>query len=517
MPRFQNVFAAGTPVGASLQNLVTALFSSGSNPNQEAAKAAQLEAQREQAALSRARAEDLRRKAAEAEAAKQAQQAVPGNVVQTYGLPPQPTLDYLYGKPVEAQPETAEQPGIMGGYPSPAPEGMDAQTEAALRRQLRGLAVSGALPGQTTYENFTKGVGAEQQQQIIGNAQAGVQQPISDIAGAYFATKGNAPYKSGGHGEVLNQITGAVDAAGAVPQAYVGERAAAATKERAQAGLAGAQAGLAGARTSQVRSETLPPVMIQTPTGPVQARGADVGRAAAKGKYGPPGTVAGVDGGPGTKLKPGERWDPVTQTIQAVPGSAEFVRRSGLHAKDFDAVQAVDLTTDNALAKITDILDPRNREAFESLFGGYNALATQYLPGAQDLRQRVESLKADLKRQGKALLASGGSIGQITVQEWPILEQQIDAISPLLTEPAARAAFERVRANMTRFRENAKRAYQTEWGQSQFAPPSMPGGGASPPAAGGGGVPQIASDADYAALPSGTQYKAPDGTIRRKP
>ena len=40
---------------------------------------------------------------------------------------------------------------------------------------------------------------------------------------------------------------------------------------------------------------------------------------------------------------------------------------------------------------------------------------------------------------------------------------------------------------------------------------------ASAPRASGGDIPQITSDAEYDALPSGAQFMAPDGTIRRKP
>jgi hypothetical protein len=40
---------------------------------------------------------------------------------------------------------------------------------------------------------------------------------------------------------------------------------------------------------------------------------------------------------------------------------------------------------------------------------------------------------------------------------------------------------------------------------------------ASAPRASGGDIPQITSDAEYDVLPSGAQFMAPDGTIRRKP
>ena len=176
-------------------------------------------------------------------------------------------------------------------------------------------------------------------------------------------------------------------------------------------------------------------------------------------------TVILEKGGP--KLKPGERETPDGR-VEAIPGSSEYVKQSGLHGKDYKAALTVNAQTDNAIAKIAEILDPKKSGDFNSNFGGYNALATQFLPGAQDMRQKIESLKSDLKMAGLTMMRSGGGIGSMTVSEWPIVERMIDSISPTLDEQTARDTFAKVQAHMERLRENAGEVYNSTWGETQF-------------------------------------------------
>jgi hypothetical protein len=168
------------------------------------------------------------------------------------------------------------------------------------------------------------------------------------------------------------------------------------------------------------------------------------------------------------KLKPGEMLLPDGR-VELRQGSAEFVKQSGLHAKDYQAVLGVEAKTDNAVRKIDEILSPNKEGAFNKNFGGYNALVSQYLPGeAQNVRATIDSLKSDLKNAGLELMRMGGSIGQMTIAEWPIVERAIENITPLMSEKQARDAFTKVKSHMQRLLNNARDVYQTEWGQTQF-------------------------------------------------
>jgi len=191
------------------------------------------------------------------------------------------------------------------------------------------------------------------------------------------------------------------------------------------------------------------------------------------------GDGSGSSIGPGTKLEKGERWNEAEQRIETVPGSKLNIAQSNAHGKDRSSLVAVETKTKSAIAKIDEILDPKNQDGFDANFSGmvpYGGFVTGRF--APDSRRKIESLKADMKSAGLDLIRQGGSIGQITEREWPILEAMIAGISPEMTPEAARAEFKKVRAYMNRLKDNAKDAYQTEWGDTQYFKPS-PGGNAS--------------------------------------
>lgn len=191
--------------------------------------------------------------------------------------------------------------------------------------------------------------------------------------------------------------------------------------------------------------------------------------------------------GPGTKLEKGERWNAAEQRIETVPGSKLHVAQSDKHGKDFQALQGVDTKVESALGKIDYILSDENKSGFDANFGGYNAYVAGRIPGkATDVRKNIDSLKSDLKAAGLELMRSGGSIGQITEREWPIIEGMIGALSPEMSEDEARLQFGKIKTYMNRIRTNAREAYDTEWGGSQYykgdkKPPSPPAASSAPP------------------------------------
>ena len=175
-------------------------------------------------------------------------------------------------------------------------------------------------------------------------------------------------------------------------------------------------------------------------------------------------------------LKQGYQWDPADPTRQIpTPGGPAWREQSSKHATDLQTLQGVEAQAKDAQDRIRSIL--RNKEGFESNFGGYNAYVTQYLPGDATAKARteIESMKASLKSAGLNLARVGGSVGQITEREWPILEKMIDNITPALGEKDAREALNRIAIKMQRMAENAKEVYQKEWGDSPFAARGVPG------------------------------------------
>lgn len=228
------------------------------------------------------------------------------------------------------------------------------------------------------------------------------------------------------------------------------------------------------------------------------------------------------------KLKPGERWNPETETVEAVPGSELFTRQKRTHGTDFNVVRSTIAESALGRQKIDKLLDPANKEEFSNLFGGYGAYATGRLPGkTATLRTELNSLKSSLKAAGKRILASagGGAIGQITEREWPILESMIGELDPTMDEPGARKKMSEIRAQLDKMEQMALDTYEETWGNSQFysevpkkeiekARAAKPTAADEKPA---GSPVVVTSKADLDKLPSGALYIGPDKMIRRKP
>lgn len=179
------------------------------------------------------------------------------------------------------------------------------------------------------------------------------------------------------------------------------------------------------------------------------------------------------------KLKQGEVWNPELQRVDAVKGSDTYIKQSGLHSKDYAALNGIDTKLDNAIGTIDKILSPENQGAFNSNFGGYNALISNKFPGkTQDTRLAIESLKSNMKNAGLEMMRSGGGIGAMTEKEWPIVEGMIARIDPTLSESEARSELQKVAAYMGKIKQNAREAYNTEWGNTQYVKPQY--GGAKP-------------------------------------
>ena len=195
-----------------------------------------------------------------------------------------------------------------------------------------------------------------------------------------------------------------------------------------------------------------------------------------KGEGGAGGTSGAT---PPTKLEKGERWNVAEQRIETVPGSKLHVAQSDKHNKDREALKGVETKTQSAISKIDELLSPKYIDGFRANFSGdvpFSGYVTQY--AAPDARRRIDSLKSDMKAAGLELIRVGGSIGAMTQQEWPIVEQMIAALTPDMTAQEAEIQVNKIRAYMEKIKGNAKDAYQTEWGDTQyFKPTEKPGGG----------------------------------------
>lgn len=173
------------------------------------------------------------------------------------------------------------------------------------------------------------------------------------------------------------------------------------------------------------------------------------------------------------KLEKGEIWNADAGRVDSVPGSSRFITQQGKFSADKRAFDAVAMKTQGAEDKINEILGPKGdtdpSEGFKSNFGGYNAYLTQYMPGeSSDTRKKIDSLKSDLRAAGLEMMRSGGSIGAMTEREWPIVEQMMAIISPVLSEPEAAFQLAKIKTKMQQIRNSAQEDFEGSWKNTQF-------------------------------------------------
>jgi hypothetical protein len=151
------------------------------------------------------------------------------------------------------------------------------------------------------------------------------------------------------------------------------------------------------------------------------------------------------------------------------PNSKLFLEQTQKHEKDLKGVSGSIQKVDSAVKKIDQILDPKYANAFDNLFGGYSAYATQHFTGdTATIKAKFDSLKSDMKAVGLDIVRAKGGIGAMTVQEWPIVQDMIDKLDPTMPAPAARAAIEGIKSKFQNMVENDKKIYDQTWGQTQF-------------------------------------------------
>ncbi|HJS82871.1 MAG TPA: hypothetical protein VJ742_08580 [Nitrososphaera sp.] len=180
--------------------------------------------------------------------------------------------------------------------------------------------------------------------------------------------------------------------------------------------------------------------------------------------------------GPPVKLKPGERMTPDGK-VEAIPGSDIYITQSGKHAKDLESLNAVKETTRGASEKIAFILDPKREDAFKSSFGLSTIVGSKYwTEESRNVMAKIDSLKSDLKTAGLKAIRAGGSPGQITEREWPIMEQLIDSLNPLMGEENAKTVLQNIQSRLERIEGMSKETYDAEWSQTQYYKPSKSSG-----------------------------------------
>lgn len=174
---------------------------------------------------------------------------------------------------------------------------------------------------------------------------------------------------------------------------------------------------------------------------------------------------------PTVRLAQGEVWNKEAGRVDAVPGSAAYIRRSQEHAGDVTALNAVKEKTDEAIVNITKMLSDENKEGFQANFGGMGTTVTSRMAGKpKDFKGMLDTFKSNMKSAGLEMMRSGGSIGAMTEKEWPIVEAEMASLDGWMTEENARNVMRNVAARLARIKKSSENVYDMTWGETQFHP-----------------------------------------------
>lgn len=144
--------------------------------------------------------------------------------------------------------------------------------------------------------------------------------------------------------------------------------------------------------------------------------------------------------------------------------------------------------------------------------GAVGALS-RAVPGTQayDLNQTLLTVKANLGfdrlQQMRETSPTGGALGQVAVQELNALQAAVASLDQAQSPAQLRSNLERVREHYSNWRDTVLLSIQREQGNAQAIQTAAPQQT---------GPVQIQTEEEYNALPSGTQYIAPDGSMRVK-
>lgn len=165
------------------------------------------------------------------------------------------------------------------------------------------------------------------------------------------------------------------------------------------------------------------------------------------------------------KLGPGQMRGP-DGAIQFIPGSPQGSKDRQKWAGAGADVQATVNREHRLVAKIDALLDPKNASAFKNNFRGYLAYGTRYFSPA--FKAELDSLQEALKVEGLDVIRRGGSIGQMTEKEWPIVRDMLAKIVPEMGEDAAREKLIEIKAYAQGILASATASFNDAWGESQW-------------------------------------------------
>jgi hypothetical protein len=196
---------------------------------------------------------------------------------------------------------------------------------------------------------------------------------------------------------------------------------------------------------------------------------------------------------PPVQLQKGEIWDPVKKRAIAAPGTEIYRKQKAEHVKDYKEAE----TTLQRLDKIsTDVQELKDTTGWQKAFGTGaimsripNTPAASFT-GAYDFQTKYENLAGSVKDFGRAVAQMQGKLGNMAVQEWKIVSDAVAALDlSKMSGSELDSQLDKIATQIEVARNNVRRAYELEYGESQYYEPLSERGTVGPPEEGGAARP----------------------------
>lgn len=178
---------------------------------------------------------------------------------------------------------------------------------------------------------------------------------------------------------------------------------------------------------------------------------------------------------PPVDLQKGERWNPETGRVEAVPGSTTYNKQKSTQAKDYNAAT-------NALRELNKVRgvvsELKNTTGYQKAMGTGAIMSNlpntpaSSITGAYDFQTKYKNLKGSVATLGRAAASLQGKLGNMAVQEWKLVS---DAIANLdlasMDADVLDAQLDIIANDIIALEAQVRDAYEKEWGDTQFYNP----------------------------------------------
>lgn len=178
---------------------------------------------------------------------------------------------------------------------------------------------------------------------------------------------------------------------------------------------------------------------------------------------------------PPVDLQKGERWNPETGRVEAVPGSTTYNKQKSTQSKDYSAATNALRELNKVRGVVTEL---KNTTGYQKAMGTGAVMSNlpntpaSSITGAYDFQTKYKNLKGSVAALGRAAASLQGKLGNMAVQEWKYVS---DAIANLdlasMDADVLDYQLDIIANDIIALEAQVRDAYEKEWGDTQFYNP----------------------------------------------